>query len=67
MRKTAPLAPITTEMSAASKPDPEIYYEWSRPELRALVPAAARRLNDVTAADLDALEHLPAQWRPSTP
>ena|ERR1035438_450297 len=91
-------------MSATANPNPDIYYEWSRPELRALVPAGARlvldvgcgrgalgaalkadrpelrvhgieyvaevaavaaeRLDDVIAADLDALERMPAHWQP---
>ncbi len=91
-------------MSATSNPEPEVYYEWDRPELRALVPeraslvldvgcgrgalgsalkaerpglrvhgieyvpevaaVAADRLDDVIAADLDALEGMPAGWDP---
>ena len=91
-------------MPVIANADPEIYYEWSRPELRALVPGraklvldvgcgrgalgaalkierpelrvhgieyvpevaaiAAERLDDVIAADLDALETLPAHWQP---
>lgn len=34
-------------MSADENPDPETYYEWSRPELRALVPADAKLVLDV--------------------
>lgn len=89
---------------ATANRDPETYYEWSRPELRALVPAGANlvldvgcghgalgaalkserpelrvhgieyvaevaaiageRLDEVIAADLDALESLPADWAP---
>jgi O-antigen biosynthesis protein len=32
---------------ALANPDPNVYYEWTRPELRALVPADARLVLDV--------------------
>ena len=91
-------------MAVSSNPEPDTYYEWTRPELQALVPAeaalvldvgcgrgglgaelkadrpelrvhgieyvpevaeiAAERLDDVIAADLDALESLPEHWGP---
>ena len=96
------MPPNTLWMSAIANPEPDIYYEWSRPELRALVPHSASRvsmwaaderarlgaeggpsrasvhgieyvperrrspdlLDDVIAADLDAIESLPKHWAP---